>query len=133
MKQLFFYENIEKSVNRAQFISEFNNLIKKIKEEFSDKIGNILESDEYEEMDKLMKILSSISRDRKLDKPQIDTVQNFISMIDKSNAVSAIGTLEFVDQMAKFNTVNTVCSTNSPYLKDASKLIASYNLKDVVE
>lgn len=133
MKQLLYYENIDKSVNRAQFISEFNNLIKKIKEDFSDKLGNILESNEYEEMNELMKILSSISRDRKLDKPQIDTVQNFISMIDKSNAVSAIGTLEFVDQMAKFNTVNTVCSTNSPYLKDASKLIASYNLKDVVE
>ena len=31
-------------------------------------------------------------------------------MIDKSNAVAAIGTLEFLDQIAKFNTVKTICN-----------------------
>jgi hypothetical protein len=38
-------------------------------------------------------------------------------MIDKSNAVSAVGTLEFLDQLAKFNTVTTVCRKNE-YLSD---------------
>ena len=32
-------------------------------------------------------------------------------MIDKSNAVSAIGTLEFLDQIAKFNTIKTICNS----------------------
>jgi hypothetical protein len=39
-------------------------------------------------------------------------IDKCIDMIDKSNAVSAIGTLEFVDQLAKFNTVSTVCIAN---------------------
>jgi hypothetical protein len=38
-----------------------------------------------------------------------NVIENFIDIIDKSNAVSAIGTLEFVDQLSKFNSVSTVC------------------------
>jgi len=44
-------------------------------------------------------------------------IKEFIDMIDKSNAVSAVGTLEFLDQLAKFNTVTTVCRKNE-YLSD---------------
>lgn len=36
-------------------------------------------------------------------------IKSFIDMIDKSNAASAIGTLEFLDQIAKFNTVDVIC------------------------
>ena len=36
-------------------------------------------------------------------------VKEFIDMIDKSNAISAIGTLEFLDQLAKFNKVSNIC------------------------
>jgi hypothetical protein len=38
-------------------------------------------------------------------------IEKFIQLIDKNNASSAIGTLEFVDQMAKFNSINNVCYT----------------------
>jgi hypothetical protein len=31
-------------------------------------------------------------------------------MVDNSNAVSAIGTLDFLDRIAKYNTVNTTCN-----------------------
>jgi len=34
----------------------------------------------------------------------------FIQMVDNSNAVSAIGTLDFLDRIAKYNTVNTTCN-----------------------
>jgi len=37
-------------------------------------------------------------------------IKEFIDMIDKSNSVSAIGTLEFLDQIAKFNTIKTICN-----------------------
>uniref|UniRef100_A0A6C0JMW6 Kinesin motor domain-containing protein n=1 Tax=viral metagenome TaxID=1070528 RepID=A0A6C0JMW6_9ZZZZ len=37
-------------------------------------------------------------------------IKEFIDMIDKSNAVSAIGTLEFLDQISKFNTTETICT-----------------------
>lgn len=36
-------------------------------------------------------------------------IKEFINAIDKNNAASAIGTLEFVDKIAKFNTVNNIC------------------------
>jgi hypothetical protein len=36
-------------------------------------------------------------------------VKEFIDIIDKSNAISAIGTLEFLDQLAKFNKVSNIC------------------------
>jgi len=133
VKQLFYYENIGKALKRKEFISYFNDLIKAIQKDFSDKVGNLLETQEYTKASELINALSSKTEDYDLSTEQKKDIQNFIDMVDKSNAVSAIGTLEFVDQMAKFNTVNTVCSTNSPYLKDVDKIITRYNLKDVVE
>ena len=46
------------------------------------------------------------------DEFNIKTIKQFIETIDNNNAVSAIGTLEFVDQIAKYNTTNTICSSN---------------------
>ena len=40
-------------------------------------------------------------------------IKAFIDMIDKSNAASAIGTLEFLDQLAKYNKVETICTENN--------------------
>jgi hypothetical protein len=40
-------------------------------------------------------------------------IENFINMVDNSNAVSAIGTLEFVDLMGKFNSVNSICNVDT--------------------
>jgi len=39
-----------------------------------------------------------------------DRIIEFIQMVDNSNAVSAIGTLDFLDRIAKYNTVNTTCN-----------------------
>ena len=39
-----------------------------------------------------------------------ERINRFIDMVDNSNAVSAIGTLEFVDAIAKYNAVRTVCN-----------------------
>jgi hypothetical protein len=44
-------------------------------------------------------------------------------MLDKSNSVSAIGTLEFLDQIAKFNTVKTICNPQNIQ----SSLIDNFN------
>jgi hypothetical protein len=45
-------------------------------------------------------------------------VKAFIDMIDKSNAASAIGTLEFLDQLAKYNKVETICTENENFLTE---------------
>jgi len=47
-----------------------------------------------------------------------------IQTIDIHNAASTIGTLEFLDQLAKFNSVNNLCYKNTedgttPYLDDS--------------
>ena len=56
---------------------------------------------------------NDIYRDNKMFEVfNIETIKEFIETIDNNNAVSAIGTLEFVDQIAKYNTTNTICSSN---------------------
>jgi hypothetical protein len=128
-KQLFYLEIIKKYGNSGEIvvekdkitslISQFNKITDEINY-FNTKVGDLLEKDEYINTKKIIDTFS-----RELNKSDITinefnrrTIENFINLIDNSNAVSAIGTLEFVDQIAKFNTVNTICSNNSPYLND---------------
>jgi len=52
------------------------------------------------------------------------TLKEIIEAIDIHNAASTIGTLEFLDQLAKFNSVNNLCYKNTevdstPYLDDS--------------
>jgi hypothetical protein len=54
----------------------------------------------------------------------MNTLKEIIEAIDIHNAASAIGTLEFLDQLAKFNSVNNLCYKNTevdstPYLDDS--------------
>lgn len=53
----------------------------------------------------------------------IISVKDFLKKIDKSNAASAIGTLQTVDKMAKYNTVDTICS-----IKDNDILLNQYKI-----
>jgi hypothetical protein len=128
-KQLFYLEIIKKYGNSGEIIlekdkimsliSQFDKIVAEINF-FNTKVGDLLEKDEYINTKKIIETLS-----RESNKPEIilnesnrKTIEDFINLIDNSNAVSAIGTLEFVDQIAKFNTVNTICSNNSPYLNE---------------
>jgi hypothetical protein len=47
-------------------------------------------------------------------------IRQFIELIDNSNAISAIGTLEFLDQLAKFNRVTNVCRIDTNYVGKAA-------------
>jgi len=51
-------------------------------------------------------VQTSISYITENDKTRIE---NFFNLINKFNASSAIGTLDFLDQLAKFNTINSIC------------------------
>ena len=44
-------------------------------------------------------------------------IKLFVDMIDKSNSASAIGTLEFLDQLSKYNKVQTICNVNNNLLQ----------------
>ena len=53
------------------------------------------------------------STDQQNIEQQQDVLNDFINMIDNSNATSTIGTLEFMDQTAKYNRTNIICSENA--------------------
>jgi len=104
LKQLFFYEkdNIESLSNEililAKRFSKFLNL-KYFKSEF----------------DTVFEIAGNTPEQLKDD----STLKSLIDAIDKNNAASAVGTLEFLDQIAKFNTTNHICySHDNPHLDE---------------
>ena len=143
MKQLFYYESIVTPIKRGEFIKLYNYVIGDIKTKYKDKVSGLLEIKIknnrgedvilYEKMEELIRALTVEKNVYELTQEQADLITKFIVMIDNSNAVSAIGTLEFLDQMAKFNTVNTVCSSNSPYLtNDIDKIIDNYGMKEIL-
>jgi acid stress-induced BolA-like protein IbaG/YrbA len=63
----------------------------------------------------------------------IETIKEFIETIDNNNAVSAIGTLEFVDQIAKYNTTKTICSSNKIVDANVARYKDAYRYKNLYE
>jgi hypothetical protein len=65
-----------------------------------------------------------------------DIIQMIILLlneIDKMNASSTVGTLQFVDTLSKYNTVDTMCANNNDLnYKPIQKVIKRYNFKDIV-
>ena len=86
---------------------------------YQDKVGYIVSTVEYKNATKAIEDMKRINGKMtttdiyKLNENQVleQNIEKFIQLIDKNNAASAIGTLEFVDQMAKFNSINNVCYT----------------------
>jgi hypothetical protein len=82
---------------------------------FNDKVGNlkiIKDKDGNSIFNLFYNIYNEAKNNNKFKDNVVrkENIKNFIEMIDKSNAVSAIGTLEFLDQLSKFNAVKTICS-----------------------
>jgi len=69
-------------------------------------INTIFENFKHIISTKYEEFIQNYNRDRMYKKRIIE----FIQMVDNSNAVSAIGTLDFLDRIAKYNTVNTTCN-----------------------
>ena len=49
---------------------------------------------------------------KKSDSTIPENIEKFIEIIDNNNAASAIGTLEFIDRISKFNSINNICFIN---------------------
>jgi hypothetical protein len=87
-------------------------------------VSVILSSTEYNEIYKDNKIFEGFD---------IETIKKFIETIDNNNAVSAIGTLEFVDQIAKYNTTKTICSSNKIGDANVARYKDAYRYKNLYE
>jgi hypothetical protein len=121
LKVLFYYEDILENTNNEEFISEFEKIINMISIEFKDKVSDLKTiKSNISKQKTIYNLFEEVGQYFKKNKNNIDAsnynrlykyyVKEFIDMIDKSNAVAAIGTLEFLDQIAKFNTVKTICN-----------------------
>jgi hypothetical protein len=119
LKMLYYYEDILNE-KKQEFIKESERIIEMIDIKFADKTNGlklIMNPQGESILSKFKNIKDSFIKGDKnfqilYDKSYKPKIQNFIDMIDKNNAVSSIGTLEFLDQIAKFNTVKSVCNTS---------------------
>jgi hypothetical protein len=136
-KSIYYFENMfsgngfEK--NQKEFIDQGERIIKMISETFKDKVADLqtIKSPStpnntiftlFVKVITYMKEPSNINKVQQTYNTSYKTyVKELIDMIDNNNAVSAIGTLEFIDQITKFNTIKNTCVANDdkylqPYL-----------------
>jgi len=81
-------------------------IISKINIDFSDKTIALKESIEYKNF--FTKYYTTIST--LVQNDLIKMTDMFIEVIDNNNAASAIGTLEYIDQVSKYNKTNIICN-----------------------
>ena len=144
LKLLFYYEDIvNKPSLQDEFIEEASNIINKIMVEFKDKVGDLTTiKSNISKQKSIFDLLNQVkeyfnTHTNNIDKKTYNQlykffIKEFIDMIDKSNAVSAIGTLEFLDQIAKFNTIKSIC--NSQEIKEKQpNLIDRFNRNNIMK
>jgi len=136
-KSIYYFENMFSGdgfqKNQEEFIDQGERIIKMISETFKDKAADLqtIKSPStptntiftlFVKVITYMKDPLNINKVQQTYNTSYKTyVKELINMIDNNNAVSAIGTLEFIDQITKFNTIKNTCVANDekylqPYL-----------------
>jgi hypothetical protein len=138
-KSIYYFENMFSGdgfqKNQEEFIAQGDRIIKMISETFKDKVADLQTIKSPSTPNNNNTIFTSFVNVIKYFKDPLYTdklqqtynglhknyVKELIDMIDNNNAVSAIGTLEFIDQITKFNTIKNTCVANDekylqPYL-----------------
>jgi hypothetical protein len=132
LKVLFYYEDVVNNTTAQEaLITETTRIINMISKDFKDKLGDLRTiksniSKQKSILDLFIQVKDYfVTNKNNIDKKTYNQlykfyIKEFMDMIDKSNAVSAIGTLEFLDQISKFNTVKSICNaqTIQPQLID---------------
>ena len=134
-KSIYYFENMFSGdgfqKNQEEFIAQGERIIKMISETFKDKVADLQTINSkssntiynlFVQVITYMKDPLNINQVQQTYNTLYKTyVKELIDMIDNNNAVSAIGTLEFIDQITKFNTIKNTCVANDekylqPYL-----------------
>ncbi len=124
LKKMFYYKTMY--ANPLEFIKTLKSTIEKLGS-YEDKLGEIINSDNTTQVqraiDMYREYLTDATRADEFKKEfelglLSDTtdkkpgqIKTFIESIDNSNAASAMGTLEFVDTISKYSSVDNICST----------------------
>jgi hypothetical protein len=115
----------------SRFVSEAKKIMGKMKT-FRDKVKELLTSDVYINFEEVVKNIENEEvRDEESDFIVITT---FLEAVDKISSASAIGTLQFVDGISKFNTTKMIC--NEDNIKDKKRykdLLTRYSFVDIVK
>jgi hypothetical protein len=136
-KSIYYFENMFSGngfeQNQKEFIAQGERIIKMISETFKDKAADLQTIKSPSTPNNtiftlFVKVITYMKDPLNINKVQQtyntsykSYVKELIDMIDNNNAVSAIGTLEFIDQITKFNTIKNTCVANDekylqPYL-----------------
>jgi hypothetical protein len=91
----------------------------------SDKVSDLLASADYITFKKIVSGIEQGSLTREDHK----LIVNFLEYIDRINAASAIGTIQFVDSLAKYNSVKALCDLDEP---DIAHRQVQFTYKNIV-
>lgn len=117
----------------SRFFKESFNLIENMKT-FEDKIKEVLQNDAYINFNEIISKIKNNESERlysEEDESDKKKVIIFLEEIDKLNATTAIGTLQYVDTISKFNTTEMICSIDN--IKDYNQFVNRYNFIDIVK
>jgi hypothetical protein len=130
-------------LGQSDIVIESRKVIKKIEVDLADKthelrsmskyvddfLPTVLWDDAMAKNDTLLMTLAPTDKFFNL----IANTESMISSIDKFNAASAIGTLEFVDSLAKYISTNIVCQPNRILSRSSDTWMTHNEFKDVLE
>lgn len=135
------YKNNGTVNHRNTLVREARRVIHKIETDLKNKTSDIQNLVRYDEFKESVKWKNEMLQDNILrDDININDVfinldQNIAAIkqsIDASNASTALGTLEFVDSLAKYYSTEIVCQPNKLSYNDKQG-IAAYDFKDVLQ
>ena len=128
LKEIYYqYEQIDDISNRTKFVEELKYIYIKITGDknkyssiniplykvFKDKIGTLQSTvefkDLYENNNNEINNLLENDINKPFNNQEKTKIEKFIELINTSNAASAIGTLEYIDDLSKFNAINNIC------------------------
>ena len=119
---------------KEELEEQYKNYIKKVKEEFENSEISAKDNKQsgivtaFRSKNQNKKIISENNMSQKL----MAYLEDFLISIDNLNAASAVGTLEFLDKMAKLNTVSTICNFNNDKInQEELRKKIGYDLKDL--
>ena len=118
---------------KEKYIGEYHNIEEKVKDSQKEAIKTAV----FARRKNKQQYTQNKINDVPLSKVFMYYLEDFLTSIDNLNAASAVGTLEFLDKMAKLNTVSTICNFNNSEI-DENKLEEKlekdgYKLKNLYE
>lgn len=115
----------------SRFYKESFKLINKMNE-FKDKIKEFLQTDIYINFNEIISKIGDQSN-LSVEEMESDKLKIILCLdeIDKINAASTIGTLQYIDTLSKFNTTKIICDTDN--VKDYNQFVNKYNFIDIVK